>query len=194
MRLRDRLVVDDDDLVEEIAKDRRRELGRILDRDAVGDRRAGGRPPGERRTRGGLHPDERQLRPQRPQRDRDPGGEAAAADRDHDGARPGRELLRELEPERPLAGDHAGVVEGVDEGRSGRLDVRAGGRDGVVEALAAEHDRRAVAPRRVHLGHRSALRDEDRGGDTGLARSPRHRLPVVAGARGDDAPLAARRR
>ena len=76
-------------------------------------------------------------------RDRDARGEAAAADRDHDRARARRKLLRELEAERPLAGDHAGVVEGVDERRSGRLDVKAGGGDGVVEALARRARRSA---------------------------------------------------
>ena len=39
--------------------------------------------------------------------------EPAASDRDHDGARPLRQLLRELEPERALTGDDAGVVERV---------------------------------------------------------------------------------
>ena len=36
---------------------------------------------------------------------------------------PGRKLLGELEAERALARDHARVVERVDEGRTGRLDV-----------------------------------------------------------------------
>ena len=151
-----------------------------------------GRAPRVRRARCCLHADERQLRPQRAEPDRDPAGEAAAADRDHDRPRPGGELLGELEPERPLAGDDARVVERVDEGRAGRLDVSAGRGDGVVEALPAEHDRRAVAAGRLDLRHRRALWDEDRGGDAGLARRPRDGLSVVARARRDDARLPLR--
>ena len=59
--------------------------------------------PGERRARRGLNADERELGPQRPQPDRDPRREPAAADRDHHRPRPGRQLLGELEPQRPLA-------------------------------------------------------------------------------------------
>ena len=140
----------------------------------------------ERRARRGLHADQRQLGPKSPQPDRDARREPTTADRDHDRPRAGRQLLGELEPERPLAGHDARVVEGVHEGRAALHDVRARGSDSVVEALAAEHDRRAVPPRRVDLGHRGSLGNEDGGGDACLARRPGNSLAVVAGARGDD--------
>ena len=104
------------------------------------------------------------------------------------------QLLGELEPDRPLSGDHALVLEGVHERRAGRVDVllRRGHR--LVEADADELDPRAVVARRVDLRHRRVLRHEDRRGDPGLARRPRDRLAVVACARGDDAGRALLRR
>ena len=127
------------------------------------------------------------------QRQRDARGEPAAADRDQHRLRV-RHLLGELEPDRPLAGDHALVLERVDERRAGPLDVRLRGRDRLLEALAGELGRSAVRPRRLDLRHRRVLRHEDRRRDPGLARRPRDRLAVVAGARGDDAGARAPRR
>ena len=75
---------------------------------------------GPKRAR--LDADEARVRPQRAQRDRDPGGEAAAADRQHERLDVGQ-LLRELEPDRPLAGDHVAVLERVDERRTGAARV-----------------------------------------------------------------------
>ena len=111
----------------------RRQLARVLDRDAVGDRVAELRAAGERCARGRLHADDADVRPERAQRERDPGGEPAAADRDDDRLEP-RDLLGELEADRPLAGDHVVVLEGVDERRAGLLDVGDRGGDRVLEA------------------------------------------------------------
>ena len=127
--------------------------------------------------------------PQRAQRDRDPGGEPAAADRDQHGPDVG-ELLGELEPDRPLAGDHVLVLEGVDEGRPGLLDARARVGERRVEAGAAEHDLAAVGERRLDLRHRRVLGHEDRRVDAELARRPGDRLAVVAGARPRPRPAA----
>ena len=121
-----------------------------------------------------------------------PDDEAAAADRDHD--RPGlRHLLGELEPDRPLAGDHALVLVRMDEGGAGLLRVLERGRERVLERRAHELDLRAVVLRRLDLRHRRVLRHEDGRLDARLARRPRDRLAVVAGARRDDAGSAARR-
>ena len=119
-----------------------------------------------------------------------PDGEPAAPDRDDEHVEL-RQLVGQLEPDRPLAGDHVVVLERVDERRAGvRPLTRRGLR--LVVALAGQHDLGAVAPGRLDLRHRRVLGHEDRRLDARLARRPGHRLPVVAGARGDDArgPLA----
>ena len=112
-RLADLLVVDDDELVEQLVEDRHRQLAGVLDGDAVGDRVA---------VRPACTPTRRTPGPQRAHRDRDAGGEPAAADRDEQRLRV-RQLLGELEPDRALAGDHALVLERVDERRAGLLDA-----------------------------------------------------------------------
>ena len=185
-RMADLLVGDRDDVVEQVAQDRRGQRAGLLDRDALRDRVAVLGAAGERADRLRLDADEPHARPERAQRDRDAGREAAAADRDDE--RPElRQLLGELEPDRSLARDHALVLEGVHERRAGRLDVRVRRRERVVEGLADELDGRAVVPRRVDLRHRRVLRHEDRGRDARLARRPGDGLAVVAGARRDDA-------
>ena len=145
------------------------------------------RASGERRARRGLDADDADLGPQCVERDRDPCREPAAADGDHHGRRPVGELLGELEPERPLAGDDARVLEGVHERGSGLLRAGECERGRLVEALARQLDLGPVAPSGVDLRHGRGLGDEDRRGDAGLARRPRNRLPVVPGARRDDA-------
>ena len=100
---------------------------------------------------------------------------------------PGGSCSASSRPSVPCPAIDARVVERVHEGRARRLDVRrARPRRASSKPSPAEHDRRAVAPRRVDLRHRGALGDEDRRGDARLARRPGDRLPVVACARGDD--------
>ena len=119
-------------------------------------------------------------------RDRDARREPTAADRDDDGPDV-RQLLDQLEADRPLARDHPLVLEGVHERRSARLRVCARVLLRVVEHLAAELDPGAVVLRRLDLRDRCVLRHEDRRVDPALARSPRHGLRVIARADGDDA-------
>ena len=128
--------VDRDQVVEQLVEDAHRHLARLLDRDAVGDRVAVAARP--------ATPTSRTLRPQRAQRDRDPGGEAAAADRDQDRLELGQ-LLGELEADRALAGDHALVLERVDEGGAGLLDAAQRLGERLVEAAPEEHGLGAVA-------------------------------------------------
>ena len=145
------------------------------------------RQPGERaRTRAGLDADDAQLRAHLAQRERDPGREPAAADGHDDRLHLGPELLGELEAERALAGEDERVLEGVDVGLP-RLDPLLRGGRRLVEAAAREDDLGAVALRRLELGGRRVLGHEDGGVHAGLARGPGDGLPVVAGARGDDA-------
>ena len=125
--------VDHDELVEQLLEDPHRHLARVLDRDAVGDRV---------RAALGVHADEANLRPQRAHRDRDPRREPAAADRDQERLELGQ-LLRELEADRALAGDHALVLERVDE-RGARSP-----RPGAAPRRARRRtSRRAARPRR----------------------------------------------
>ena len=57
----------------------------------------------------------------------------------------------------------------------------------VFEVSPASSSLRAVVLGRLDLRHRRVERDVDARADAGLARGPRHRLAVVAGARRDDA-------
>ena len=81
-RLADLLVGHDDDVVEDLAQDRRGQLARMLDRDALRDREAADLTAGERRERRRLHADQARVRLHRPDRERDARGEPASADRD----------------------------------------------------------------------------------------------------------------
>src|SRR5581483_4638764 len=135
---------------------------RLLDGDAVGDRVA---------AAADLDADDPRLRAERAQGDRDPGGEPAAADGNHERADLG-ELLGELEPDRALPRYHALVLAGVDERRTRLLDALHRLRERLLEPGADEHLLGAVADRRLHLRHRRVLRHEDRRVQAELARRP----------------------
>ena len=185
-RGRDLLVGDRDDVVEPRAEDRRGQLARALDRDPLRDRVTVLRPACQRRTCRCLDADEPELRPQRAERYRDPRREPAASDGDHDGAGL-RHLLRELEPDRPLAGDHLLVFEAVQESRARRACELQRRLERAVEGLGPGLDPGAVGARRLDLGHRRVPRHEDRRRDPSLAGRPGDGLAVVPGGRGDDA-------
>src|SRR5207245_503931 len=97
-----------------------------------------------------LHADDADAPLDRPQREADPRAQAAAADWNEHGLDV-RKLLRELEPERSLAGDHDLVLERVHERGAAVLDVRRSRGDGVLEHSPRELDVRAVVLRRLHL-------------------------------------------
>jgi hypothetical protein len=139
----------------------------------------------ERRASIGLNADQPDLRPARPQRQRDTRREPAAADRDHNRLDL-RKLFCELEADRALTGDHVWILEGVDERRAGffRELTRRGER--LLESDPDQLDPPTVVPRRVDFGHRRLVRHEDRRLDPGLACRPGHGLSVVARARRDD--------
>jgi hypothetical protein len=158
---------------------RSRIVDALLHRDPVGDRQP-------RLTRDAHDP---LNRTPFPERERDARGEPAAPDRDEDRLGLGC-LLRELEPDRALARDHARVLERVHERRVRSLDVRLRRRDGRLEALSHELDHPSVGRGRLDLRHRRVLGHEDRGPAAGLACGPRDRLPVVPSARRDDPGLA----
>ena len=188
-RLADLLVGDGDDRLEQASEQARRQLARVLDGDALGDRVAELRAAREWCARGRLDADDFHLWSQRPQREPDARREAAAADRNDDRLHLGQ-LLDELEADRPLAGDHVEVLERMHERRAGLLHVGDCRRDRVLERRSGQLGARAVVARRLDLRHRRLRGHEDRGLDPGLARGPRDRLAVVAGTGRDDARLA----
>ncbi len=107
---------------------------------------------------------------------------------------PGRKLLGQLETERSLSRDDPRIVERVNEGGTRlRLD-RAGTVDAFVVPLALEQHLRAVPSRRLDLGHRREIGNDDGRGDPGATGRPRDRLAVVPGARRHDPGLALRGR
>ena len=146
--------VDVDDVVEQLVEDRRRQLARLLDGDAVGDR--GAVPPRAVRSAPARR---RAARSGRSARSAiaipaasppPPTGITTVAEL--------RQLLGELEAERPLAGDHALVLERVDERRARLLGVLARRRERLVEHLADELDvaRRSSRSRRPSPSARPA--------------------------------------
>ena len=145
-RLRDLLVRDLDDVVEDALEDRGRELAAVLHRDPVGDREA----------RLADDADDAHAGPRSFSASAIPAASPPPPIGIDD--RLGvRRLLRELEPDRPLAGDDPLVLERVDERRAGALDVRLRSRDRVLEALAGQLDDAAVRARRLDLRHRRVL-------------------------------------
>ena len=156
---------------------RRGDLAGPLDRDPVADR------PLDAALR--LHADDAHAVKPRTRRDRDPGRERSAADRDHDHRRR-RRLVRDLEPDRALSGDHVGVVEGVDQRCAGALGVLARGLCGVVVRTVDECHLAAVGANRLDLRQRRVTGHEQVGAGVAAAGGERNGLGVVAGARGDD--------
>ncbi len=157
----------------------------MLDGDAVGNRAL--------RGLAGLHADKARTRTAGSERDRDSGRKTAAADRE-DERLDRRQLVGELETERPLAGDHGRVLERVHERRAGLVGARQCQRERLVEPGPGEHSLGAVVARRLDLGHRCVLRHEHGRLDPELPRRPRDRLAVVAGARREHARRALARR
>ena len=176
-RLADLLVGHVDHVVEQRVEDAHRQLAGLLHEDAVRDREA---------RLAGLHADDAHVRLHRAQRGGDPGREPAAADRDEDGL--GRlELLRQLEADRALAGDHDRILERMEERRAGLPGVRLRRVERLFERLSGLLELCAVVAARVDLRHRRVERHVDARAHSGLARGPGNRLAVVAGARRHDA-------
>ena len=123
-----------------------------------------------------LHPDDAHAGPQRAQRDRDPGGEPAAADRQAGRCPTSGSSSASSRPIVPwpaitVASSNACTnVAPVSSARASAATER------LVEAAPGEHRLRAVVARRVDLGHRRVLRHEHRRADR-RARAPPRRRP-----------------
>ncbi len=110
----------------------------------------------------------------------DAGGQPAAAHRHEDRLdRPGM-LLQDLLADRPLAGDHVRVVEGMQEGQAllGLEGLRLGER--LVEGVAVQDDLRAARPAGIDLDGRGGARHHDHRPGAEPGGGQRDALRVVA--------------
>ncbi len=172
------------------------ELADLPDGDAVGDRGGGRQRQAlaaperglHRRDLFGLDPDYPDLGVLRLDRERNAGDQAPASHRDNDGVKVGA-LLEQFQPQRPLAGDDLGIVEGMDEGQPALgFDLPGVGVSFVVIG-AGQHHLSLVVARGGHLDERGPLRHHDDGANPEALAVKRHGQPVVAGAGRHDSPL-----
>ena len=188
-------LVDQNQLGHQIADHRQSQSADILDRDALGKRRAADRPPlvmqrvPHRRVKRGFHADDLDLRLHRARGDGVARNQAAAADRDHQHIEIGS-LLEHLERDGALPGNDARVVIRMDQ-REPALGLHAfAARLRLGHALAVEHHLGAMRAGRRHLHQRRRHRHHDGRRNLEPRRVIGHRLRVIAGRHGDDAAAA----
>ena len=177
-----------------LAGEGERQLADLAHGDAVGDRRAGvhAQPLAalerarHRRQRGRLHADHADVGPLGLDGQRHTADESPAADGDEHGLDVGQ-LLEQLEPERALAGDHARIVERMDEELAALGAQRPRQLVGVVVVASIQDHLGAVASRRRDFDERRVLGHDDRGRDAEPLGVERDGETVVTGAGGDDA-------
>ena len=174
-RLADRLVVDVHQVVEDVVEDRHGQVARLLHEDAVGDREA---------RKAGLDAHDPEVGPQVTEGDRDPD----ASPPPPTGMTTVSAPLLPLEPDRSLAAMTSGSSNGWMK-VAPRASTSAIAAAIAFEPLSLEDQLGSVGAAGLDLRHRRVLWDEDPRLDAGLARRPRDRLAVVAGARCDHAGL-----
>ena len=131
-----------------------------------------------------LHPHQLHLGACAPQGDPHPARKPAAADRD-DHARQVGHVLEQLHAQRPLAGDHIEVVEGMHERRARPLRVPLSQGERLLDRVALQVHTRAQTLDRCDLRHGSVARHVHVAGEIAHARGLRERARVVSGARRD---------
>jgi len=189
--------IDEDDFVEYLAADAEGLLADELDRRTVGeqadllqaDTLAGGERTGHRVGIVGLDADDLGFRPQPLDVGAAPGRQPAAANGDKNGMNRFRMLAQDLHPDRPLAGNHFGIVEGMDEGQLFLLLEFECVGVGLVVRITGEDDLAAPAPDRLHLDLRRRRRHHDHRPAADPGRRQRHALCVIAGRSADHAAL-----
>ncbi len=134
----------------------------------------------------GLDADDPGRGSQRPDRRRDAGGEAAAADRDEDG-RHVRQVGNDLEPDRPLPGDDPIVVVWRDDRQAAFGGQPFGGRLALVARGADRDDLGPVGGDPLSLDGRGVRRHHHDRRRAEEASRPGDALGVVARRVGDDA-------
>ena len=133
---------------------------------------------GQRRHLGRLHPDEPHSRLLRLDGHRHARGQPPAPHRQDHGVHPGQ-VLDDLEAQGALAGDHLGVIKGVNEGIPlGHQGL--GPHQGLAQVPAMEDHSRAVALGGQLLGNRGPLGHDDGGRKAQLGGGKGHALAVVA--------------
>jgi hypothetical protein len=192
-RLRQRLLGHGTDVVDQLPDQSERHVAGAADGDPVGHGRHRGqrhRVPG--RERGGiggrtrcLHPDEADVGPQRLDRDRHPGQQSSPAGA-HDDRAHLRALFEYFQTERALPRHDIGMVEGMDEHRTGVDGVLDGGDQRLVHRQAREADLGPVPLRGGDLGQRRSRRHEDGRPGAEQGRGERHPLGMVTRAGGHD--------
>ena len=155
---------------------------------------AGGQGAGHGIGIAGLHPHNPHLGPEAFHVGGNAGDQAAAAHRHIDGIRRRRALAQDLQGDGALAGDHIGVIKGVDEAEAALLFQAPGFAIGGVVGVAMEHHLGAPGGHRPHLHLRRGDRHHDHGLAPQALGAQGHALGVVAGAGGDHAPLQFLRR
>ena len=134
----------------------------------------------------GLDADDACLGPERPDRRRDPARQPAATDRDEDD-RDIRQVLDELEPDRPLAGDDPIVVERRDDLEPALGCELLGHLLALVAGRADDHDLGAVGRHPLALDRRRVGGHHDHGRRPQQASRSSDALGMVARRVGDDA-------
>ena len=185
--------VDQDDLVDERLAQPEGLFAHLADRGAIGEQPDVGQfdPParlqrtGHRIGVGGLHADDPDVGAHLLHIRGDARDQTAAADCREDGVDRRLVLAQDLHADRAVAGDHVGIVEGVDEGefllalQFQRVVV------GVGVAVAEQHDFGATSAHRVDLQLRRGDRHHDHGPAAHAPGRQRDPLGMVAGRRRD---------
>jgi hypothetical protein len=176
-RLGDVVLGHGDEVVEQRVQQWTRQLPRLFDGDAVGDR---ARPLLD------LDADDRHLGPLLLDRQAYPGGQPPAADR-HDDARELRDVVQQLEPDTRLARYDVQVVERVHERQALGVGQLARERDAVVHRAALLTDLGPEGADGLDLRHRRVDRHDHAAFEPVRPRGVGQCLRVVAGAARDDA-------
>ena len=188
-----RLLGDRADVRHDLGDHRERDGTGLGDGDAVGhrgdaverDRVPGRHRPGVGRGAGGLDPDDADVGSVG-ERGRDAGQQPAAAGRHDHGADVG-DLVEDLQPDRPLAGDDVRVIEGVDQNGAGLLGQRGRRQERLLDAGPDQPHRRAVALGGRDLRQRRPDRHHHRGRGAQQRGRQGDALRVVARAGGHHA-------
>ena len=196
-RVGDLVLADRLQVAQQHAEQSQRDRAGPLQRDPVGDRR--GRADaalaqalglaergGERRIGARLHADQLRARAGLAQGHADAAGQPAAAD-GHDHAREVGKVLKQLERDRPLTGDHVGVVERVDQRGARSRGVCRRQLQRLLDRRPAKPHARAEALDGRHLRDGGVLRHEDLTADARQPCRVGDGARVVARAGGDEA-------
>ena len=199
-RRADRVVVDQDHFVHQLAAQPKGFDAHLLDRNAVGEQPhllelhspAGGQRTRHRIRVDRLHANQSDLRPQPFDVGADARNQSPPADRDENGVDRPAVLTQDFHADGALACDHVGIVVGMHEGQFFAPGNLQGMRIGVVVGIAEQHHAGAARRDRRRLDLRRGGRHDDGGAAAKPLRRQRNALGMVAGRGGDHAALELR--